>query len=273
MKKIKMFAVLLVTVIGLTIIPDANTMTAEAAEPITYAVKYIVDGDKGQWLFQTATNYYDEDSIGAELHSLLYYLKDGDIVVVYNDVENAPLLDLGNVRLGNLTIVSYQFSMVKVGSVDDFHANPGSRSSITASITNAHVYYNALCNFNNDVKILNVYYDEDDEDNAPTIGCAQKVDQLNFRSFKEPAHISESFYNFETNSLHIVDGELQTDESKYSREPVATSTPSSTTGSTSSNSSEYDDVPRTGQNNVYLWLLGAAAACFICSGLLNKASR
>ena len=278
MKKIKMLAVLLVTVIGLTMIPDANVVTAEAAKSLSYSVKYIKDGDNGKWLFQADTNYYNEDAIGAELHSLLYHLNEGDTVVVYNDVGDAPLLDLGSIHLGNLTIVGQEFSMVKFGSVDDFHANPGSSSSVTGAITNAHVYNDALCNFNNDVKVLNVYFEEVNDDNSPTIGCGQKVEQLNYRSLKAPTQISESLYNFETGSFYMLNGALLTDESKYSHEPVATSTTSSktssTTGSTSSNSrNEYDAVPKTGQNNAYLWLLGAAAACFIGSGLLHKFSR
>lgn len=275
MKKIKMLAVLLVTVIGLTMIPEANVMTAEAAKPLTYSVKYIKDGDNGEWLFQADTNYYNEDAVGAELNALLYHLNEGDTVVVYNDVGDAPLLDLGSIHLSNLTIVGHQFSMVKFGSVDDFHANPGSSSSITGAITNAHVYSDAFCNLNNDIKILNVY---SDESNAPTIGCVQKVEQLNYRSIKEPNQILDSLYNFEAGSFYMLNGVLLTEEDKFSREPVATSTTSSktssTTGSTSSNSrNEYDAVPKTGQNNAYLWLLGAAAACFISSGLLRKFSR
>lgn len=273
MKKIKTFAAVLAAVLGLSMIPAAN---AEAAEPVNYCVKY--DTEKGDWLFQDNTSVYNDEINGREMYYMLNNLKDGDIVTVSNDAGDAPLLDLGGVRLGSLTITSGQFTMVKVGSADNFYANRGSSSSITGTITNAYVYYNALTNFNSNVKILNVYYERNNESDAPTVGCNQTVEQLNLRSLNEPNWIYDSFYNFAVNSLSIKNGVLLTEEGYYSRDPVALSTNATTantkgTGSSSSSKSQYDDVPKTGQNNVYLWLLGTAAACFAGSGLLRKASH
>lgn len=288
MKRIKMFVAVLTAAMGLAMVPDVHTVTAEAAEPVTYSVKYVKNGDTYEWLSQANSSAYDDSVSGRVMYYLLNDLKDGDMVVVYNNVENAPLLDLGDIHLGSLTIADDQFTMVKVGSADNFYANQGSSSSITGTITNAFVYYNALCNFNSDVKILNVYYERDEENNAPNIGCSQKVEQVNFRSLSEPDWIYYSLYNFAADTLSIRNGILQTAETNYSREPIAPSTNTTSTnttstnttstntpaaGSSSSSNSEYDDVPRTGQNNIYLWLLAAAAACFVGSGLLKRASR
>lgn len=275
MKKIKMFAAVLATVLGLSMIPAVNVVTAEAAEPATYYVKYNVE--KGDWLFQdnTSTSAYNDDAAGREMYYLLNNMKDGDVVVVSNDTGGAPLLDLGDVHLGSLTITNGQFTMVKVGSVDNFFANNGSYSSITGKITNAYVYLNTITNFNSEVKLLSLYYDRDNPDNAPTIGCDKKVEQVNFCSDSEDWTYDKIY---DVTALSIENGVLLTSEGNYSREPVTTSTGtpaknSSATGSSASNNSEYDDVPRTGQNNVYPWLLGAAAACFVGSGLLRKTSH
>lgn len=278
MKKIKMFAAVLATVMGLTMIPDTNAVTAKAEGPTTYSVKCVNGGDNLTWRFQANTSTYDDSGFGRELYYMLNALKDGDVVVVYNNEEKAPLLDLGDVHLGSLTITESKFTMVKVGSVDNFYATQGSSSSITGTITNASVYLNALANFNNDVQNLTQYYDHYDGVDGPDIGCGGKVTQFTTHAYSE----KRSLYTlYEVTGLNVKDGVVQ-EGCSYSLEPVATSAKSpaansssskSPAGSSSSNSSEYDDVPKTGQSNVYLWLLGAAAACFAVSGLLRKTSH
>lgn len=275
MKKIKMFAAVSATVIGLAMIPNANALTAKADEPVTYYVTY--NEEEGDWFSQASTTEYDEGDLGMPLDDLRHNLKNGDVVVVFNTSENASYLDMGNVHLSNLTIYNNSsWAMIKAGSIDSFFANDGSSSSITGTITNAYVYFNAVCSFHSNINVLSLYYDENDMDNAPNIGSSQKVGQVNFCSPYESDGIYYSIYN--VTALSIENGELLTEDYNYSREPVAasagtTSTNTATTGSSSSNSSEYDEVPKTGQNNVYLWLLGIAAACFVGSGMLRKASH
>ena len=279
MKKIKMFAAVLAAVLGLAMIPDANAVTAKAEEPVTYSVKCVNDGDSLTWRFQANTSTYDDNGFGRELYYLLSTLKDGDVVVIYNNEEKAPLLDLGDIRLGSLTITEGQFTMVKVGSADNFYANRGSNSSITGTITNASVYLTALANFNNDVQNLTQYFDPSVDENGPTIGCGGKVTQFTTRDYSNNNIV---YTIYEVKGLNVRDGVVQ-EGCSYSSEPVAASGNSSATNSSSSNSSaasssssnssEYDDVPKTGQNIIYLWLLGAAAACFVGSGLLRKASH
>lgn len=273
-----MFVAVLTAAMGLAILPEAHAVTAEAAEPVTYHVKY--SADDGDWLYQSNTSIYDDDADSKEVQYLLGELKDGDVVVVYNDTVCDTPLNLGNVHLSNLTMYSNcQWSMVKVGSVDVFYANKGSNCSITGNITNAYVYLNVLCNFNNNVQNLTQYYDSYDGVDGPNIGCDGKVGQFTSRAYSD-----ESIYYtyYEVTGLYVENGVLQ-DGCRYSLEPVATSTSSPAASSSSSNSSaassssssgsEYDDVPKTGQNNIYLWLLGTAMACFVGSGLLRKASH
>ena len=175
--------------------------------------------------------------------------------------------------------VGCQWSMVKVGSVDNFYGTAGSSCSITGNITNAYVYLNALSNFNNNVQKLTQYYDPYDGVDGPNIGCNGIVGQFTSSAYSEEA----TFYTiYEVKGLLVLDGVLQ-EGCSYSYEPVAssTNTPSKNASSTnktpaassSSSTSEYDDVPKTGQSNVYLWLLGTAVACFAGSWLLRKTSH
>ena len=68
-------------------------------------------------------------------------------------------------------------------------------------------------------------------------------------------------YNFQAGSLVISEGSVKTDESKYSKVPVATPAPSApATG----NSGEYDEVPKTADMHFNpLWLVGMAVICFV----------
>lgn len=277
-----MFVATLTATIGLAMLPNAHAVTAEAAEPATYHVKYSADNEG--WVYQFNTSVFDDEVESYDVYYLLtYQLKDGDVVIVYNDSGSNTPLNLGNVHLSNLTVnTDCKWSMVTVGSVDNFYANAGSNCSITGNITNAHVFLNALANFNNDVQNLTqyYYYDNNGGIKGPTIGCGGKVTHFTSRPHEGDGAV---YHLYEVTSLSIIEGIVQYGTG-YSYEPIAapanssatSSTPSPTpaAGSSSSNSSdEYDDVPRTGQNNVYLWLLGAAAACFVGSGLLRKTSH
>lgn len=277
MKKIKMFAVVLATVIGLAMIPDANAVTAKAEEPVTYSVKYFAESE--EWRCKANEPFDSENDLGREMYYLYQDIKDGDIVVVYNDSGSNILLDLGDVHLSNLTMYTgCQWSMVKVGSVDNFYGTAGSSCSITGNVTNAYVYLNALSNFNNDVQNLTQYYDPYDGVDGPNIGCNGIVGQFTSRAYSE----EKIFYTlYEAKGLLVLDGVLQ-EGCSYSYEPVAPSANASstnassantTTAASSSSTSEYDDVPKTGQSSVYLWLLGTAVACFAGSWLLRKTSH
>ncbi len=76
-------AVLLLTPIGYSL-----TLRATAAEqPVTYAVKYV--DSMGDWRFQAGTSTFDEGVGHRELYYLHQQLKEGDLVVVYNEIGRA----------------------------------------------------------------------------------------------------------------------------------------------------------------------------------------
>jgi len=77
---------------------------------------------------------------------------------------------------------------------------------------------------------------------------------------------------------------LMTDDDKYSKTgsaPAAAATASATTGtasqsntSSSSSSGEYDDVPKTGEGNLALWLLALSLISFAgCIAFRRSAAK
>lgn len=268
MKKTKILASVLAVAIALLLLP-VNVLEVSAAEPTTYAVKYIDSRD--EWCYQADTSEFKEDQFYSSLFYLPDHLKDGDIVVVYNDTPNyVPELKLGNKKLANLTIASTaSFVTVYTGGIDLFFALPDTTSSINGNVNIASVYDDAICNFNNNVGTLNFYIDGAINS---SIGCAGTVGHLYGYSADED-RVYYNFYSFKAGSLLICDGGLQTPEANFSRtapvqQPTATAKPSTST-STGSSSGEYDDVPKTGESNLAMWLFMAGAA-FACVSFLTK---
>ena len=81
-------------------------------------------------------------------------------------------------------------------------------------------------------------------------------------------------YSFAAGKLAIEDGSLKTEAKYYSTTapaaaseaaPATTGQPTQTTApaqaTQNSTSSEYDNVPKTGENSAMFWLLGAAVVC------------
>lgn len=272
MKKLKTFTAVLAAAMALTLMPGVR-MTVRAAEPVTYAVKYV--SDKEGWCYVQGSEF-------TGYYTSVYYLreeklKDGDLVVVYNEAGTQNTLDLGNIHLSNLTVMqNTQWCMIKTGSVDDFFALSGSSSTITGDVANGHVYGDALCNFNNNVQLLNLY-SEANGSNHMTVGCSGKVDQLVGRNVADDDCIYYTYYGFGPNTLSVTNGYLATPEEKYSKEPIATATqqetPAAAITASASDDDEYDDVPKTGRSNLFLWMLFASAVCFAGSRALKRASR
>ena len=72
-------------------------------------------------------------------------------------------------------------------------------------------------------------------------------------------------YSFAAGKLAIEDGSLKTEAKYYSTTApaaAAEAAPAATEQATqNSTSSEYDNVPKTGENSAMFWLLGAAVVC------------
>ena len=268
MKKNRLFIGALAVAAALMLLPPTDV---SAEEPATYSVNYL--SDEAGWYYTEGSEFKGGAS-GVEF--LRERLKDGDVVVVYNDSDGGKLLDLGSVRLSNLTIAGgATWAMVQVGSVDNLYALGGSTSSISAPMTNAYIYNDAVCNLNDNVDVLSLCYERDEL--KPSVNCLGTVGTFYERSINEPDWIYFSAYNFKRRTLEVDKGALRTDEANYSTDlsnaPAPAAAPASTEASAQPASDEYDDVPKTGDSFRYLWLLCASAACFAGSAALRRSFR
>lgn len=270
MKRIKALATTLAAAAAMILLPCTSALTVSAEEPTTYYIQY--DSDSGEWRYEiNEDGSYGESGYTRELYYYYENVKDGDIVVVSNDDPSAPQLDLGTVRLSNLTILfDTAFSTIKAGSIDDFYALSRSQSSVSAPIANAHVYDPAVANFNDNVQNIIVSVSEDDF--TSTVGCGGTVGCLQVNLADQTSY---TLYNFRKDTLVIRDGSLQTPEECYSRTPSAApaTQPAASAPSPSSSSDEYDEVPKTGEASPVMWLLCAAAICMVGSCCFRKASK
>lgn len=270
MKKIRTLVSMLAAAAVLLLFPGTTALEAEAAEPTTYAVKYLES--EGDWRFQSGTSTFNEDEAHRELYYLIQDLKAGDAVVVYNDSDNVPELNLGTTALGNLTVVSAKtFTVIYSGDITDFFALADTQFSVNANVTNASVYDGVICNFNKNVGTLN-YYIDGNEVNA-VIGCSGTVGHL-YGYGVDDETVWYNYYNFKADTLRFYDGGFQTPAENYSTTPSQTTTqqPTTSTGSASS-SNEYDEVPKTGDSFLALWLVCGAALCACGSCYFAKKAR
>lgn len=218
-QKMRKLVTLLAAAAILVGLPAFCFLRTSAASPLTYAVKYLPD--RGEWRYQSGTSTFDESKNHRELYYLYQELREGDLVVVYNDSTTAPpALKLGNKRLSNLTVTATKsFTIVYSGDVDECYLLGGAFSAINAKVTNAYVYDTVLSNFNRNVTNLFIY-----PENRPTatIGCGGTVDQLNVVS-RTTGEVFYCLYDFRAGSFLMTDGILKTDKSKYSLVPKTSS--------------------------------------------------
>lgn len=213
-KKVKTLVTLLLAAAILINVPRIYSLHVSAEGAVTYAVKYVPGC--GEWRFQANTSTFDDNGYHRELYYLRSYLKEGDLVVVYNDSDSATSLDLGTTHLSNLTVTSLaSFTVIFCGDIDDCYLLGGASCSINADVTNAYVYDTVLCNFNKNVKELNLY---PQDKVTSTLGCAGTVDHVLAVS-RSTDKALYSLYDFPAGSFQIQNGKLMTDKSKYSIAP------------------------------------------------------
>lgn len=258
-KSIMLFAVALFCMVPFF----AASMTAHAADPVTYYLKYVENED--EWRYQTGT--WQDGNSHRELYYMKQDIKDGDLVVV----DGYEPLDLSvNVRLSNLTVVHGSHIVVAAKSFDNVFVINGSTAAITGDVTYAEVYDASVCNFNSNVGTLKVLSEKENTLQA-SVAVVGTVNHL-YAGGKDYKHYE--FYSFKANTLRVEKGELKTDKANYSETAQAattTTTPSTNTGSSSGSSSEYDDVPKTGDIRFNpLWLLMIAGACLAGAYRLKK---
>ena len=280
MKRIKKFVTKLSATLAaaaiLAVTPGANVMEVEAA-PNTYYLKYDIDDHV--WRMQI--NEWKDGDEGREL----YYLnegsekvKDGDIVVVLdNENHDAGSENIQiNARVGNLTINRAHAIVTVHGGIDECHVLGESYAAITGNVTNGYVYDDATCTFHSNVTNLKLTCTENFNAPETTVTVGGTVA---YAATANTGGILKEYYNFKAGTFHY-DGDsgMMTDVSNYSTNgsgPAASTPPApSNSGSSSSGSNSssgaYDDVPKTGESNIVVWLFAAAAVCAMGSVMLKR---
>lgn len=221
MKRVKTFVTMFAAVAALILLPGVFTLKASAAEPATFYIDYDPDGYG--WYVLVEADMADRDNAPPKVMQVFYNLvKDGDIVVVSCYHDNAPQLDLGTARLGNVTVLQdTSFIMIKAAQIDDFFALGNSFCSVSAPVNNAYVYDPAVVNFNDNVKdiLLNV----DSGVSTSSLGCTGTVGSL--KVLFTTNNSSYSLYNFPKDTFSFNDGQITTPTYLFSTVPT-TETPS-----------------------------------------------
>ena len=254
MKKLfSLFAVVMVAVMSLNL----STLTVAAEEPTTYIVKYVAATD--DWLYQIGSTW-DNDSEGKSMYYMTLEMKDGDYVIVEAH-EGNPTLDL-DFHLGNLTITANSSCTANVKSVNDCYILSGAHANINCDVTNGYLYDFSVCNFLGNCANLKIYYTDDVTISVNVVGTCKDFYMHNDANNS----VKYQMYNF-TAPLTLNSGELKNSAGEYSTTPSAAQ---ATPAAPSTGGNEYDDVPKTGQSNAYLFAFGLAAVCFLGSYSLKK---
>lgn len=273
MKRMKKIVSLLTAAVFCLLSLASLSLTANAEEPVTYYVRYIDD----EWRFQTGS-VWDEQGFHRELYYLKQDIKDGDLLVI--DGTGARLiLDL-NVRLSNLTSCHANEAIVTAKGIDNCYILENSVFAVNGDVTNAYVYDNARCTFNNNVTNLEIIGKENLL--KATVSVMGTVNHL---KGQDGVNLHYELYDFASGKLVVENGSIKTDAAYYSTTPQSTTAAAPSTAAPASSapaaqapsaaantaaSSEYDDVPKTGEANICIWLLGIAAVCLLGRYELNK---
>ena len=269
MKRLKKFVTLFMLAAVCLAVPGFGKMTVKAAEPTTYVLNYT--SGSGEWRFKLASSW-SEDVQDRELYYLQQDIKDGDYIVIDNDDACNPLNLNVSVRLGNLTVKSaVKTPVIYAKGYDSVFVLDGTTAAVNGDVSHAYVYGSARANFNNNVDILEMIGTSNDKSNNlhAYINCTGTVNHLIASDNRDQSTFYDA-YNFAVGRLVIEDGSLKTEEQYYSKTasaetpaPAAAGQPAqaSAAPSQAAASSDYDNVPKTGERPVMFWLLGAAVVC------------
>lgn len=293
MKKFRKFVTITLAAALIALLPGVTSMKASAASPTTYFV--FLDGD--QWYYQIGTSEYNPDDKQYEADLILTksdvtHPQDGDVIVVGTVNQNGSAvgytLDLGGIRLSNVTVTHNTSIVVKAASIDECYVLSDSTAAINGDVTNAHVYDRSHVNFNSNV--TNLYISSDTRDDAPEINVMGTVA---YATYSLPGELQFQYYNFIKGAFEFNDsGKIKSNENYYQSDgngPISaatapsaseqqTSSASQTASSSQTSSSgqasasgEYDDVPKTGEAvPVYVWFFAAATICYAGRKALQK---
>ena len=138
MKKLKKIVTLLTLAAVCLTAPAFGKITVKAAEPNTYVLNF--SPSKGEWRFKPASSWSEEVQ-DRELYYMMQEIKDGDYIVVQNDVDCNPLNLNVPVRLGNLTIKnSVKTPVITAKGYDNVYVLDGTTAAINGDVSHAYVY-------------------------------------------------------------------------------------------------------------------------------------
>lgn len=258
MRKIKKTVSLVLAAALLFLLPDASAITASAEEePATYYIRYLEN--EGSWRAQKLS-VWDDSRESAELNFVTNNIKAGDLLIIEGDGKTDLKLDI-NVRLNNLTVKNTGLAVVTVkNGIDHCFILKDSVAAVNGDIANAYVYDNGRCNLNNNV--TNLYLQGE-----PKLEATVVVEgTVSYAKFAEQDRTIYEFYNFDAGTFATENGIVKTDASHYSTTPP--SQPAPAPASAPASSDEYDEVPKTGENDSVLWLLCIGIGCLTASGYL-----
>lgn len=247
------------------------------------------EGHTYEWRVQVGN--WDNNLPGREP----YYLsngdekaKDGDVLVVlpnYPEPEKAEDEDNTktakqnmdgtvisvNARLSNLT-VNRASVLITTGGVDNCYVLGDSYASIGGNVTNAYVYDATDCTFSGNVTNLHLVDSVGvinkpgaEADLLPNVTVSGTVQ---YAAVEDKNGVQEEYWNFAANTFSFNEKTgLKTPSGQYSTSGAAPSASGASAAgnktSSTAASGEYDDVPKTGENNLVLWLLLLSGICFI----------
>lgn len=264
MKATKRIFVLLLAIALLAFVPGAGTMTAAAADPATYTIKYVPS--MGEWRVQKL-NMWDENRENGDMNFLWGNLQDGDLVVV-NGMDAEGISLTFEKYLSNLTLygVGATSLIYAKNGVKDVYVLKGSITALNGDFENVYVYDDSICNINNDVK--NVYVAGETK-MSMDVAANGTVD---FCQITNLWGTVTTMYNIQTDSLRIREGKNETDPQKYSTAPgQAPAQPAQPAQPAEpGNGNAAPTSPKTGENSMAMVLLAGAAICFAGGLLLRK---
>lgn len=211
MKRLKTIVSLLAAAAMLLLMPNTDLPQVSAAEPVTYSLKYVEANN--EWRYHVGP--WDDNNPG---HRELYYLKesikDGDIIVVEGG-DQGLTLELP-VNLSNITFNHSHLAVITAKSVENVYVLRDSVAAINGDVKNAHVYDNAVVNFNDNVTNLYITKEICGQQTIVVVGTVDYV------KTGDAEKVYNEMYNFQANSFRQEEGILKTDASKYSTVPVPT---------------------------------------------------
>lgn len=288
MKLVNRFFVLFLTAALIVFAPLAGSITASAAEPKVFQVKYIPE--LGEWRTQCLPSW-DDNRENGNLDFVLYNAVDGDSVVIHATNEAGLEIKFTQQALGNLTVMGDNSDQCVIvhseKPIKVFYAILGAVASMNCEIEDAYIFDNATCNLNKNVKNVYISGESKMEMNVAALGTVEKCVITNTNGS------STTMYNVRENALRVEKGENKTDPQKYSTNsasaPAAPSTPAATPAPSAdsnasttttpaataapSTSTAATHSPATGGDSNSLLLLAGVLACLAigCTFMKRKA--